>query len=101
MTGWQQRLPLLGDVRGLGAMMLMELVLDRKTKAPAAQQTLETIRHATQHGLVLIRAGLFSNCVRLLPPLVISDEELDEGMSVLGDAVSAIQDRLAAAAAGG
>jgi 4-aminobutyrate aminotransferase / (S)-3-amino-2-methylpropionate transaminase / 5-aminovalerate transaminase len=99
MTGWQEKLPLIGDVRGLGAMMLMELVLDRKTRAPAAQQTLEVIRHATQNGLVLIRAGLFSNCVRLLPPLTLLDEELDEGMGVLGDAVRAVQERHAAAAA--
>ena len=68
-------------------MMLMELLLDHTTKEPAPQQTLEISRHAVAHGLILIRAGLYSNCVRLLPPLIISDEELQEGMDVLGRAV--------------
>jgi 4-aminobutyrate aminotransferase / (S)-3-amino-2-methylpropionate transaminase / 5-aminovalerate transaminase len=71
----------------------MELVLDHTRKEPAPQQTLEMIRHAVAHGLILIRAGLYSNCVRLLPPLTISDEELDEGMAVLGRAVHHIQDQ--------
>jgi 4-aminobutyrate aminotransferase/(S)-3-amino-2-methylpropionate transaminase len=87
MLGWKERSPLIGDVRGLGAMMLCELVLDHDRKEPAAAQTLEIIRHAVANGLLLIRAGLFSNCVRLLPPLVISDDELHEGLSVLGRAV--------------
>jgi 4-aminobutyrate aminotransferase/(S)-3-amino-2-methylpropionate transaminase len=93
MLGWKERSPLIGDVRGLGAMMLCELVLDHEQKVPAAQQTLEIIRHAVANGLLLIRAGLFSNCVRLLPPLVISDAELDEGLSVLGRAVEHVTAR--------
>jgi 4-aminobutyrate aminotransferase/(S)-3-amino-2-methylpropionate transaminase len=99
MAGWKDACPLVGDVRGLGAMMLIELVLDRRTREPAPQLTLDVIRLAVQGGLVLIRAGLFSNCVRLLPPLVISDEELEEGMAVLGRAVRAVQERHSAAGA--
>jgi len=93
MLSWKQGCDLIGDVRGLGSMMLMELVLDHARKEPAPQQALEIIRHAVAHGLILIRAGLYSNCVRLLPPLVISDEELHEGMDVLGRAVRHIQDQ--------
>lgn len=92
MLSWKQSCSLIGDVRGLGAMMLMELVLDQTTKEPAPQKTLEIIRHAVAHGLILIRAGLYSNCVRLLPPLIISDDELYEGMDVLGRAVRHIAD---------
>lgn len=87
MQGWKEECALVGDVRGLGAMMLVELVLDRVTREPAAAQTLAAIKKAVANGLLLIRAGLFSNCVRLLPPLVISDEELAEGMAVLGQAI--------------
>ena len=93
MLSWKQSCTLIGDVRGLGAMMLMELVLDQTTKEPAPQKTLEIIRHAVAHGLILIRAGLYSNCVRLLPPLIISDDELYEGMDVLGRAVRHIHDQ--------
>lgn len=87
MLSWKERSQFVGDVRGLGAMMLCELVLNHRTKEPAAQQTLEIIRHAVANGLLLIRAGLYSNCIRLLPPLVINDDELREGLDVLGRAV--------------
>ena len=90
MLGWKDQCKLVGDVRGLGAMMLVELVLDRTTREPAAAQTLAIIKRAVAKGLLLIRAGLLSNCVRLLPPLVISDEELEEGMGILGEAVMAV-----------
>jgi 4-aminobutyrate aminotransferase/(S)-3-amino-2-methylpropionate transaminase len=89
MQGWQERHPLVGDVRGLGAMMLVEFVRDRVTKEPAPDETLAIIRRAVQRGVVAMRAGLFSNCIRLLPPLVISEEQLREGLAVLGDAIVA------------
>ncbi|MBI4866643.1 MAG: 4-aminobutyrate--2-oxoglutarate transaminase [Candidatus Wallbacteria bacterium] len=78
---------LVGDVRGLGAMMLVELVLDREKKTPAVQETLEVIKRSVAGGTILIRAGLYSNCVRLLPPLVISESELDEGLQVLRSSI--------------
>src|SRR5262245_1823987 len=93
MNGWKETCSLVGDVRGMGCMMLMELVLDRATREPAAQPTLDVIRAAVQGGLVLIRAGLYSNCVRLRPPVVMTDEELEEGMAVLGRALRTVQDR--------
>jgi 4-aminobutyrate aminotransferase/(S)-3-amino-2-methylpropionate transaminase len=80
---WKESSPLVGDVRGLGAMMLVELVRDRTTREPAPQETLEIIRRAVSRGVMLIRAGLYSNCVRLLPPLVITDDQLAEGLDVL------------------
>jgi 4-aminobutyrate aminotransferase/(S)-3-amino-2-methylpropionate transaminase len=87
MEGWKAECELVGDVRGLGAMMLVELVLDRVAKQPAAAETLQAIRLAVQCGVILIRAGLYSNCVRLLPPLVINDDQLREGLTVLGEAI--------------
>jgi 4-aminobutyrate aminotransferase/(S)-3-amino-2-methylpropionate transaminase len=93
LNGWKEEHKIIGDVRGLGAMMLFEMVLDRTTREPAPALTLEIIKAAVAKGLVLIRAGLYSNCIRLLPPLVMSDEELDEGLGVLGAAVRAADER--------
>jgi len=87
MDEWKRRWPLVGDVRGLGAMRLVELVRDRKTKEPAPEETLAVIKRAVGRGLIVIRAGLYSNGVRLLPPLNISDEQLQEGLEVLGDSI--------------
>ncbi len=95
MEGWKARWPLVGDVRGQGAMRLAELVRDRKTKEPAPEETLAVIKHAVGRGLMVIRAGLYSNCVRLLPPLVISDEQLREGLDVLGAAIGHAQEAAA------
>ncbi|MBM3464016.1 MAG: 4-aminobutyrate--2-oxoglutarate transaminase [Armatimonadetes bacterium] len=95
LQGWMQACDLIGDVRGLGAMMLFELVLNRETKEPAAQETLQVIREAVPRGVVLIRAGLYSNCVRLLPPFAITDEQLHEALSILGEAVRTVNARRA------
>jgi 4-aminobutyrate aminotransferase/(S)-3-amino-2-methylpropionate transaminase len=82
---------LIGDVRGLGPMMLMELVKDRDSKTPAAEETQQVTQEAFKRGLIAIRAGLYSNCVRLLPPLNITDEQVAEGMGVLGEAVRIVE----------
>jgi 4-aminobutyrate aminotransferase/(S)-3-amino-2-methylpropionate transaminase len=87
LQGWKDEFPIVGDVRGLGPMMAIELVRDRATKEPAREETLEIIRRAVGKGLILIRAGLYSNCIRFLPPLVIDDEQLQEGLSILETAI--------------
>jgi 4-aminobutyrate aminotransferase/(S)-3-amino-2-methylpropionate transaminase len=79
----QADIPLIGDVRGLGAMCAIELVTDRKTKAPAKAQTNEFTRRAYEAGLITISAGTFGNIIRILAPLVISDAELDEGLKII------------------
>ena len=95
MEGWKARWPLVGDVRGVGAMRLLELVRDRRTKEPAPEETLAVIKHAVGRGLMVIRAGLYSNCVRLLPPLIIGDEPLHEGLEVLAAAIGHAQEAAA------
>lgn len=83
----QERSPLVGHVRGLGAMVAIELVRDRGTKEPAARETMEIIRRAMQRGLLLLRAGIYNNVIRILTPLVITDEQLERALTVLEDTV--------------
>ena len=80
----------IGDVRGLGPMLAMEIVQDAASKAPDMAATGAINTATLQRGLITIRAGLYSNCVRFLPPLNISDDEIDEAMSVLGTAVASV-----------
>jgi len=89
LESWKERFALVGDVRGLGPMRLVEFVLDRDTKEPAPDRTLAIIKRAVASGLVLIRAGLYSNAIRLLPPLNAPDDVLDEGLDVLEEAIAA------------
>lgn len=90
---WKEKYPIVGDVRGIGAMRLVEFVKNRDTQEPDMDVTLEVIKDACAHGLIMIRAGLFSNCIRLLPPIVITDEQLSEGLSVLESAIARAQAR--------
>jgi len=75
--------PVIGDVRGIGAMQAIELVQDRATKKPAAAAVDAAIKRACERGLLLLRAGLYSNVIRTLVPLVITDAQLDEGLDIL------------------
>ncbi|MCR4439462.1 MAG: 4-aminobutyrate--2-oxoglutarate transaminase [bacterium] len=84
----QERYPLIGDVRGLGAMNALELVKDRATKEPAPQAVTQVLRHCYEHGLVVLKAGTYNNCIRTLMPLVISDEELAGGLDILEQAIA-------------
>ncbi len=83
MLHWKKSCPLIGDVRGLGAMMAMELVTDHKSKTPAKQFTLDLVKSCAERGVILIYAGTHSNVIRFLVPLVITDEQLDEGLGAI------------------
>jgi len=87
---WQSRWPLVGDVRGLGAMQAIELVRSSKTREPAAEQTRLIVRFCYEHGLILLPAGTFSNVIRLLVPLVITDEQFEEGLDVMQAALESV-----------
>lgn len=84
---WKSKYNCIGDARGLGAMRLIEFVKDKKTKEPDVEIAMEIIKDAVANGVILIRAGLFSNCIRLLPPVVMTDEQLNEGLNVLEAAI--------------
>ena len=79
----------IGEARGIGAMQAIELVRDRKTKAPAPDVVDATIRTACERGLLLLRAGLYSNVIRTLVPLTITDAQLGEGLDVLEASLAA------------
>ena len=86
---WAGRFACIGDVRGLGAMVAMELVADRSSKEPAKELTQRILAEALTRGLVLLSAGTFGNVVRVLVPLTVSDEVLDEGLAVLEQSLQA------------
>jgi 4-aminobutyrate aminotransferase/(S)-3-amino-2-methylpropionate transaminase len=90
MSAWQERHAQIGDVRGLGAMLAIELVRDRTTKEPGPELAVQVAEAAAQRGLLLLRAGVHSNCIRVLCPLVISDSELDEALQAWDEALAAV-----------
>ena len=79
----------IGEVRGLGPMLAIELVRDPVSREPDAALTNLITAETLKRGLITIRAGLYSNCLRFLPALTIQDEQIDEGMAVLAEAVTA------------
>ena len=89
MVQWQERFHSIGDVRGLGAMLAIELVEDRDTKEPATELATAIVQAAAERGLLLLKSGIYSNCIRVLCPLVLTDAELDEALSVWEEALEA------------
>ena len=83
--------PEIGEIRGLGAMIGVEFVKDPETKEPHPELVGKIIQHAVQNGVVSVNCGIYRNVLRHLIPLVISDEELEEGLDVLADAVAAVR----------
>ena len=87
---WAGRYAYIGDVRGLGAMIGMELVADRTTKSPDKPLTQKILAAALQRGLILLSSGTFGNVVRVLAPLTTPDDILDEGLDVMQQALDAV-----------
>jgi 4-aminobutyrate aminotransferase/(S)-3-amino-2-methylpropionate transaminase len=90
MLSWQERFAAIGDVRGVGAMLAIEYVEDRETKAPAPGVAARVAEEAAARGLLLLLAGIHSNCNRVLCPLVITDAELEEGLAAWEEALEAV-----------
>src|SRR5581483_4541087 len=90
MLSWQERWDAIGDVRGLGAMLAVEYVEDRETKEPAPAIATRVAEEAAKRGLLLLKAGIHSNCNRVLCPLVITDAELEEALGAWEDALEAV-----------
>jgi 4-aminobutyrate aminotransferase/(S)-3-amino-2-methylpropionate transaminase len=90
MLAWQSRWSQIGDVRGLGAMLAIELVEDPNTKKPAPDLTESVIDEALRRGLLLLKAGVNGNCIRVLCPLTTSESELDDGLRAWEEALAAV-----------
>ncbi len=82
-SDWTYHFPLIGDIRGVGAMRAIELVTDRLTKKPAADEAKQVLAACHQRGLLILSAGTYGNVIRILVPLIISDDQFQEGLAVL------------------
>lgn len=87
----QERHPLIGDVRGLGAMVAIELVKDRETKEPAPHAVSAILKAAMQKGALFVSSGLFGQCIRVLAPLNTPIEHLDEALTVLDEVMAEVE----------
>ena len=83
-----ERHKIVGEVRGLGAMMAMELVTDRETKEPAKAAASQVISESARQGLLTLKAGIHDNVVRILAPLVMEEQLLSEGLDILDRALA-------------
>jgi 4-aminobutyrate aminotransferase / (S)-3-amino-2-methylpropionate transaminase / 5-aminovalerate transaminase len=88
---WPGKYELVGDVRGLGPMLAVELVKDRHTKAPAVEEAKAVAARCVEKGLIVLVCGIYGNVLRFMPPLVITDEQLDRGLSILEEALASIR----------
>ncbi len=95
---WQSRWPLVGDVRGLGGMQAIELVKSREGREPAAEETRQISQYCYEHGLITLTAGSYSNVIRVLVPLVATDEQIDEGLDVIEAALKLVCEKQGALA---
>jgi 4-aminobutyrate aminotransferase/(S)-3-amino-2-methylpropionate transaminase len=81
---------IIGEIRGKGAMLAMELVKDRRTKAPATDQAKALAQRCFEKGLVILSCGNFGNVIRILTPLVITDAQLEKGLGILEESLKEI-----------
>jgi 4-aminobutyrate aminotransferase/(S)-3-amino-2-methylpropionate transaminase len=86
--GLQDSYDCIGDVRGLGAMVAIEFVKDRIGKKPAPEIASAVVKAAMKKGLLLLKAGVEGNCIRCLAPLVITDEQLEEAIEIIGKSLA-------------
>lgn len=86
---WKEVYEEVGDVRGIGSMMGIEFVTDKKSKTPGTRLVSDIVKYCVHHGLIVESAGAYSNVIRFLCPLVVTDEQLEDGLKILKSAVEA------------
>jgi 4-aminobutyrate aminotransferase/(S)-3-amino-2-methylpropionate transaminase len=86
----QKSFPVIGNVRGLSAMVGMELVHDRESKTPAPELARAVVSHCFENGLMLLATGTYGNVLRVLSPLVITDEQLERGLKIFEEGFAAV-----------
>ena len=87
----KENFDVVGDVRGLGPMVAMEFVKDKETKEPNPNFVKELLHYCYKKGLLVIKAGTYNNVVRFLAPLVIMDEQLEAGLSILEEGIKEVK----------
>jgi 4-aminobutyrate aminotransferase/(S)-3-amino-2-methylpropionate transaminase len=87
---WQKKFPIVGDVRGLGGMRAIELVKSPHTRQPASDETKQVGKYCYEHGLITLSAGSYGNVIRVLVPLIATDEQMNEGLDVLEAALQVV-----------
>ncbi len=97
---WQRQWPIVGAIHGAGAMRAIELVRDPETREPADAETKQVVRYCYEHGLLTISAGTFGNIIRLLMPLVITDQQFDEALQVMEGALAQAAESVTVSAKG-
>lgn len=90
MHKWANQFEQIGDIRGIGAMCAMEIVTNKKDKTPDKVTVGKIVKEANNRGLMLLSAGIFGNVIRLLMPLTITDEQLEEGLDILRESIEAV-----------
>lgn len=86
---WKEKFGVVGDVRGLGAMIGIEFVKDKASKEPYPELVKKLIADCAEHGLILESAGVYGNVIRFLAPLVITDLQLEAGLDIFENAIAA------------
>lgn len=89
----EKKFDIIGDVRGMGPLVALELVKDRKTKQPAPEETKAITDYCFEHGLILLSCGTYGNVIRFMMPLVITDQQMEKGMGIVSDAFKAIANK--------
>jgi 4-aminobutyrate aminotransferase-like enzyme len=96
LKGLQEKLPIIGEVRGMGLMIGVELVRDRKTKEPANTEAIRVLDLMKDDGVIVGRGGIFGNVLRLQPPMVITKDDCDRLVASLGKALETVSKQAAA-----
>ena len=86
----QQKYPQIGDIRGLGSMVALELVKDPQTKEPHKEAVPAIVQECFKRGLLTMGAGIFGNVIRFLPPIVITDEQLETGLNIFAESLDVV-----------
>jgi 4-aminobutyrate aminotransferase/(S)-3-amino-2-methylpropionate transaminase len=86
----QNRYPFVGEARGLGGMVALEIVKDRESKEPDAQKTSQLLAAAHARGLILLKAGMYDNVIRTLVPLNVTDEQLQDALHIFDEAFATV-----------
>lgn len=90
LKSFQEKHSFIGDVRGLGPMIAMEFVSDREKKTPAPEKAKQLVDFCLERNLIILACGTYGNVIRLLMPLVVTDEQVAKGMEIIGDGLTAI-----------